>query len=70
MTFVMRGTADFGLADLWAPRRGTWDGDGARSTRAGAPINQLVLDRLSWPYPPFTLAQWLVRVDLGALAPA
>jgi len=31
------------------------------------PLNQLVLDGITWPYPPFKLDQWLARIDLRAL---
>jgi hypothetical protein len=27
----------------------------------------MVLDGLAWPYPPFKLDQWLLRVDLDTL---
>ncbi|MBX6389259.1 MAG: hypothetical protein IRZ08_09725 [Frankia sp.] len=31
------------------------------------PVNQMVLDAIPWPYPPFRLDQWLFRIDLDML---
>jgi hypothetical protein len=74
MMFEVRGSVDIGLADLrggssWylGLRRGAVD---PQRRLLWLPINQMVLDRIHWPFPPFTLDQWLARVDLHALLDA
>jgi hypothetical protein len=61
---------DFGLDLLRGParhyvgiRKGCID---ARRRVLWVPANQLILNDLAWPYPPFRLDQWLYRFDLRA----
>ena len=51
-------TGNIGLrrAGLDAGRRLMW-----------LPINQIVQERRRWPYPPFPLSQWLLRLELDSL---
>ncbi|MDT3441115.1 hypothetical protein [Pseudofrankia sp. BMG5.37] len=70
MTF-RTSAIDIGLSRLRGPatryvgvRRAAVD---ARRRTLWIPINQLVLDSIPWPYPPFKLDQWLIRVDLDLL---
>ncbi|OHV37566.1 hypothetical protein BCD49_16195 [Pseudofrankia sp. EUN1h] len=71
MTFSIKATVDTGLTKLRGPttryvgvRRGGVD---AKRRILWLPVNQMVLDGLTWPYPPFKLDQWLMRVDLRVL---
>lgn len=71
MSFSVPAVLDIGLSKLRGPstryvgvRRGAVD---ARRRDLWVPVNQMVLDGLAWPYPPFKLDQWLVRVDLRVL---
>ncbi|WP_420848600.1 hypothetical protein [Protofrankia coriariae] len=71
MTFTVGQPIDIGLGRLRGPsnryvglRRGAVD---ARRRVMWLPVNQLVLDAIAWPYPPFKLDQWLMRVDLRAV---
>ncbi|WP_018634826.1 hypothetical protein [Parafrankia elaeagni] len=71
MTFRMLEPLDVGLDRLRGPatryvglRRGAID---ARRRILWLPVNQLVLDGIPWPYPPFKLDQWLLRVNLDVL---
>ncbi|WP_322747308.1 MULTISPECIES: hypothetical protein [unclassified Frankia] len=71
MTFALGRPLDIGLGGLRRPstryigvRRGAVD---AHRGVMWLPVNQLVLDAIPWPYPPFKLDQWLMRVDLRAL---
>jgi hypothetical protein len=71
MTFRVGPSIDLGLNRLRkgassyvGPRRGAVD---AGRRLLWLPVNQLVLDAISWPYPPFKLDQWLLRVDLARL---
>ncbi|WP_239332115.1 hypothetical protein [Frankia sp. CiP3] len=73
MTFVVGRPVDIGLRGLRGPstryigvRRGAVD---AHRGVMWLPVNQLVLDAIPWPYPPFKLDQWLMRVDLRAVLP-
>jgi hypothetical protein len=61
---------DFGLDLLRGParhyvgiRKGCVD---ATRRLLWVPANQLILNDLAWPYPPFRLDQWLYRFDLRA----
>ncbi|MBL7497299.1 hypothetical protein I6A84_36485 [Frankia sp. CNm7] len=70
MTF-RTSAIDTGLSQLRGPstryigvRRAAVD---AQRRILWLPVNQLVLDSISWPYPPFKLDQWLIRVDLDRL---
>jgi hypothetical protein len=71
MTFRVSRGVDVGLNMLRGPatryvglRRGSVD---AVRRILWLPVNQLVLDGLVWPYPPFKLDQWLLRVNLDRL---
>lgn len=71
MTFQTSRPLDIGLNKLRGPssryvgiRRGAVD---AERRILWLPVNQMVLDDLPWPYPPFKLDQWLLRVDLDKL---
>ncbi|WP_243407587.1 hypothetical protein [Frankia canadensis] len=71
MTFRTGQPIDVGLSRLRGPstryvgvRRGSVD---AERRSLWLPVNQMVLDGLTWPYPPFKLDQWLLRVDLDVL---
>jgi hypothetical protein len=71
MTFTVGGGLELGLNRLRGPathyvglRRGCVD---ARRRVFWLPANQLILNDLTWPYPPFKLDQWLYRVDLARL---
>ncbi|ETA03129.1 hypothetical protein CcI6DRAFT_01448 [Frankia sp. CcI6] len=71
MTFRTDRPIDVGLSRLRGPatryvgvRRGAVD---ARRRSLWLPVNQLLLDGLPWPYPPFKLDQWLLRVNLDVL---
>jgi hypothetical protein len=71
MTFRTGQPIDVGLSRLRGPstryvgvRRGSVD---AERRSLWLPVNQMVLDGLAWPYPPFKLDQWLLRVDLDTL---
>jgi hypothetical protein len=71
MTFEVPRGLDLGLNGLRGPathfvgvRRGCVDAD---RRALWVPANQLVLDDIAWPYPPFKLDQWLYRVDLRRL---
>jgi hypothetical protein len=71
MTFRVGPRIDLGLNRLRMGartyvglRRGAVD---ARRRLLWLPVNQLVLDAIPWPYPPFKLDQWLLRVDLTSL---
>ncbi|MCK9876333.1 hypothetical protein MXD59_11190 [Frankia sp. Ag45/Mut15] len=71
MTFRTDRPIDVGLSRLRGPstryvgvRRGAVD---ASRRILWLPVNQMVLDGLTWPYPPFKLDQWLLRVDLDVL---
>ncbi|WP_420497304.1 hypothetical protein [Parafrankia sp. FMc2] len=71
MTFRTLEPLDVGLDRLRGPatryvglRRGAID---ARRRILWLPVNQLVLDGIPWPYPPFKLDQWLLRVNLDVL---
>jgi hypothetical protein len=71
MTFSVDAAIDVGLNRLRGPstryvgvRRGSVD---QRRRILWLPVNQMVLDGIQWPYPPFKLDQWLLRVDLTAL---
>lgn len=71
MTFRVGPRIDLGL-DLLRRRstmyvglrRGAVD---AQRRLLWLPVNQLVLDAIEWPYPPFKLDQWLLRIDLARL---
>ncbi|WP_018502842.1 hypothetical protein [Parafrankia discariae] len=71
MTFRTLDPVDVGLDHLRGPatryvgiRRGAVD---ARRRVLWLPVNQMVLDGIRWPYPPFKLDQWLLRVNLDVL---
>nr|WP_232292058.1 hypothetical protein [Frankia sp. QA3] len=71
MTFRTEQPIDVGLSMLRGPstryvgvRRGAVD---PLRRSLWLPVNQMVLDGLPWPYPPFKLDQWLMRVDLDVL---
>ncbi|WP_445548739.1 hypothetical protein [Frankia sp. CiP1_Cm_nod2] len=71
MTFTVGQPIDIGLRHLRGPssryiglRRGAVD---VRQRVLWLPVNQLVLDAIAWPYPPFKLDQWLMRIDLRAV---
>ncbi|WP_242605700.1 hypothetical protein [Frankia sp. Cppng1_Ct_nod] len=71
MTFAAGRPIDIGLGRLRGPstryigvRRGAVDVD---RRVMWLPVNQLVLDSIAWPYPPFKLDQWLMRIDLRAV---
>ena len=71
LTFSTSRQLDIGLDKLRGPatryvgvRRGAVD---AQRRVLWLPLNQLVLDGITWPYPPFKLDQWLARIDLRAL---
>ncbi|MCL9758813.1 hypothetical protein [Frankia sp. AiPa1] len=71
MTFRTDRPIDVGLSRLRGPstryvgvRRGAVD---ASRRILWLPVNQMVLDGLTWPYPPFKLDQWLLQVDLDVL---
>jgi hypothetical protein len=71
MTFAVGRPVDIGLSGLRGSsiryvgvRRGAVD---AHRRVMWLPVNQLVLDAIPWPYPPFKLDQWLMRVDLRAV---
>jgi hypothetical protein len=71
MTFRTDTAIDVGLSRLRGPstryvgiRRGAVDTE--RRT-LWLPVNQMVLDGITWPYPPFKLDQWLLRVSLEVL---
>nr|WP_242606444.1 hypothetical protein [Protofrankia symbiont of Coriaria ruscifolia] len=71
MTFAVGRPIDIGLRHLRGPsnryvglRRGAVD---AQRRVMWLPVNQLVLDAIAWPYPPFKLDQWLMRIDLRAV---
>ncbi|WP_422615056.1 hypothetical protein [Frankia torreyi] len=71
MTFRTEPPIDVGLNMLRGPstryvgvRRGAVD---PLRRSLWLPVNQMVLDGLPWPYPPFKLDQWLMRVDLDVL---
>ncbi len=71
MTFRTGQPIDVGLNMLRGPstryvgvRRGAVD---PLRRSLWLPVNQMVFDGLPWPYPPFKLDQWLMRVDLDVL---
>ncbi|CAO5228159.1 hypothetical protein [Frankia sp. AgKG'84/4] len=71
MTFRTGEPIDVGLNRLRDPstryvgvRRGAID---AARRSLWLPVNQMVLNSLPWPYPPFKLDQWLLRVNLDVL---
>ncbi|WP_374215936.1 hypothetical protein [Frankia sp. AiPs1] len=71
MTFRTDPPVDVGLDMLRGPstryvgvRRGAVD---PLRRSLWLPVNQMVLDGLPWPYPPFKLDQWLMRIDLDVL---
>jgi hypothetical protein len=73
MTFRVSRGIDVGLNRLRGPasryigvRRGAID---AERRILWIPVNQMVLDGLPWPYPPFKLDQWLLSVNLDVLLP-
>jgi hypothetical protein len=71
MTFQISRPLDVGLNKLRGAssryvgvRRGAVD---VNRRLLWLPVNQMVLDDLPWPYPPFKLDQWLLRIDLDRL---
>ncbi|EFC79534.1 hypothetical protein [Parafrankia sp. EUN1f] len=71
MTFRTLDPVDVGLDRLRGPstryvglRRGAVD---AQRRTLWLPVNQMVLDGIRWPYPPFKLDQWLLGLNLDFL---
>jgi hypothetical protein len=71
MAFRTSRGVDIGLNKLRGPstryigvRRGAVD---VARRLLWLPVNQMVLDELTWPYPPFKLDQWLLRIGLDEL---